>query len=137
METIKKLLELMGFDGAETVFNQGSNRFLINLGDSFAPDDLPLFLKDFEYLTNLIVQKKTPERIYLDVNNYRSEREKLVIELAKAAAKRAVSVKEEVQLPPLNDYERRLVHLEIANYPELKTESVGEGRQRRVVIKLL
>lgn len=131
------MLELMDFEDAETIFNQESNRFLISLNNSFASDDLPLFLKNFEYLINLVAQKKSLERICLDVNNYRLEREKLIIELAKAAAQRAVSTKEEIQLPPLNDYERRLVHLEIANYPELKTESVGESRQRRVVIKLL
>lgn len=137
LETIKKLLELMNFDDAETVFNQESNRFSITISDISLLEDLPLFLKDFEYVVNLISQKATLERIYLDINNYRLEREKLIVELAKAAAQRAVLNKEEIQLPPLNDYERRLVHLEIANHPDLTTESVGEGRQRRVVIKLL
>ena len=35
----------------------------------------------------------------------------------------------------MNAYERRLIHVEIANHPDLKTESIGEGRERRVVIK--
>jgi len=35
----------------------------------------------------------------------------------------------------MNSYERRLVHMEIASNPDLKTESVGIGKTRHVVIK--
>jgi predicted RNA-binding protein Jag len=37
----------------------------------------------------------------------------------------------------MNSYERRIVHVELAIHPNVKTESVGEGRERYIVIKPL
>ena len=135
LEKIKKLLELMGLNDFEVNFNEPSKRFSITVDDSLITQDLPKFLEDFEYLINLISQKETQQKVWLDINNYRRERERLITELAKAAAHKAIINKEEIQLPPMNAYERRLVHLEIASHPDLKTESIGEGKDRRVVIK--
>jgi spoIIIJ-associated protein len=134
-ETIKKLLELLGVNDFEINFNEPSKRFSITLDDHLIAQDLPKFLEDFEYLVNLISQKKIQQKVWIDINNYRRERERLITELAKAAAHKAIINKEEIQLPPMNAYERRLVHLEIASHPDLKTESIGEGKDRRVVIK--
>ena len=135
LEKIKKLLELMGLNDFEVNFNEPSKRFSITIDDNLITQDLPKFLEDFEYLVNLISQKETQQKVWLDVNNYRRERERLITELAKAAAHKAIINKEEIQLPPMNAYERRLVHLEIASHPDLKTESAGEGKDRRVIIK--
>ncbi|MFA5083836.1 MAG: R3H domain-containing nucleic acid-binding protein [Candidatus Paceibacterota bacterium] len=134
-EKIKKLLELMGVNDFEINFNEPSKRFSITLSDNMITQDVPGFLEDFEYLINLISQKENQQKVWLDINNYRRERERLITELAKAAAHKAILNKEEIQLPPMNAYERRLVHLEIAGHPDLKTESVGEGKERRVIIK--
>ncbi|PJE69236.1 hypothetical protein COU96_00835 [Candidatus Shapirobacteria bacterium CG10_big_fil_rev_8_21_14_0_10_38_14] len=134
-ETIKKLLELLGLNDFEINFNEPSKRFSITIDDHLITQDLPKFLEDFEYLVNLISQKEAQQKVWLDINNYRRERERLITELAKAVAHKAIINKEEIQLPPMNAYERRLVHLEIASHPDLKTESIGEGKDRRVVIK--
>lgn len=125
----------MGANDFEINFNEPSKRFSITLSDNLIAQDLPGFLDNFEYLINLISQKETQQKVWLDVNNYRRERERLITELAKAAAHKVILNKEEVQLPPMNAYERRLVHLEIVSHPDLKTESIGEGKERRVVIK--
>lgn len=135
LEKIKKLLELLGLNDFEVNFNEPSKRFSITIDDPLITQDLPKFLEDFEYLVNLISQKETQQKVWLDVNNYRRERERLITELAKAAAHKATISKEEIQLPPMNAYERRLVHLEIVSHPDLKTESIGEGKDRKVVIK--
>lgn len=134
-EKIKKLLELMGIDKFEINFNETAKKFSIIINDYLDQPETPKFLEDFEYLINLICQKEIQQRVWLDINNYRRERERLIIELAKAAAHKAALNKEEVSLPAMNAYERRLVHLEIASRPDLKTESLGEGKSRRVVIK--
>jgi spoIIIJ-associated protein len=73
--------------------------------------------------------------VFLDVNNYREERKTLIAELARAAAKKAVATKNDIPLPTMNSYERRLVHTELAIHPEVKTESMGEGKERYVVIR--
>lgn len=135
LEKIKKLLELTGLDDCEINLNESSKRFSIIINDQLIAQELPRFLEDFEYLVNLISQKEIQQKIWLDVNNYRRERERLITELAKAAAHKAILDKKEILLPAMNAYERRLVHLEIASRPDLKTESVGEGKDRKVVIK--
>ena len=75
------------------------------------------------------------EPIFIDVNNYRLKREQLIIELARAAVRKAIATKQDVSLPLMNAYERRLIHLELAGRPDAVTESSGEGRDRYVVIK--
>jgi spoIIIJ-associated protein len=132
---IKKLLELMGVEEFEVSINEPAKRFSITFGNYLDPSGTPQFLEDFECLINLISQKEIQSRVWLDINNYRRERERLIIELAKAAAHKAALNKEEVSLPVMNAYERRLVHVELASRPDLKTESLGEGKSRRVVIK--
>ena len=77
------------------------------------------------------------EPVVVDVNNYRRERERLIIELAKAAARRAIATKESVNLPAMNAYERRLIHAELSMRPDVATESVGEGKDRFVVVKAI
>jgi len=134
-EKIKKLLELSGLNDFEVSFNEQSKRFSVLINDDLIAQDLPRFMEDFEYLVNLIAQRDIQQRVWLDVNNYRRERERLITELAKAAAHKAILDKKEIQLPPMNAYERRLVHMEIASHPDLKTESIGDGKERKVIIK--
>ena len=63
------------------------------------------------------------------------ERTVLIGELAKAAAKKVLVTGEDISLPAMNSYERRLVHLALAIHPDVKTESAGEARDRHVIIK--
>ncbi|MEK7463381.1 MAG: R3H domain-containing nucleic acid-binding protein, partial [Patescibacteria group bacterium] len=75
------------------------------------------------------------ENLVLDMNNYRREREHLISELAKAAARKVLMNKQEVQLPAMNAYERRIVHMELASRPDVKTESSGLGPERHIIVK--
>ena len=77
------------------------------------------------------------EKVGVDVNNYKKERERLLTELAKAAARKVLAEKKDVELPVMNAYERRIVHVELATRPDVKTESVGEGSERHIVVKPL
>lgn len=97
----------------------------------------PKALFAFNYIFNQILKKEGKPHHVVDLNYYRKERERLITELARAAAKKASIAKSEVELPPMNSYERRLVHMEIATHPDLTTESRGTGKERRVVIKCL
>ena len=96
---------------------------------------VPDFVKDFKYIVNILARKENQGLYFVDVNNYRKERERLILELAKAAAQKAIAIKGEVRLPAMNAYERRLVHMELSMRPDVKTESIGEGHDRGVVIK--
>ena len=135
---LKTLLELAGF--YEPVVNLDSlNRkieIFLNEGE-WLKKWLPTLVTDFDHLVKLLTRKERGESFFTDINNYRKEREYLIVELAKAAAKKASTQKEAVKLPAMNAYERRLVHVELAVHPDVKTESEGEGRERCVVIKPL
>src|SRR3989344_2629654 len=133
---IKTLMELSGF--SEPVVNvdpEGRRvEVFVNEGEWFKKI-LPSVVSDLNHLAKLISKKTNDESFFIDVNNYRKERSRIIVELAKAAAKKASIEKEPVKLPVMNAYERRLVHVELAVHPEVKTESEGEGRDRCVVIK--
>lgn len=91
----------------------------------------------FESILRLILNKQLGEMpfIRLDINNYRSSKDEALRELAKKAARRARFYKQVVALEAMSAYDRRIIHTELAVHPDIKTESIGEGSQRRVVVK--
>ena len=71
----------------------------------------------------------------IDVNDYRGKQIKDLQTKALMMAERARSFQYDVELSPMSGYERLIVHTTLQNAPNVKTESQGEGRSRRVVIK--
>ena len=100
-------------------------------------DNLAFFVENLNHFLQLVAQKNGTDKVYVDINNYRKEREKLLIELAKAAARKAVATNQEIPLPAMNSYERRIVHAELSTRPDVKTESQGTGKGRFITIKPL
>lgn len=113
------------------------NSLFIYENETFIKEQLPVIVESMNHVLQMIAKKNGAKPIFLDINNYRHEREGLIAELARAAAKKAASTKQEVSLPAMNSYERRIVHVELAIHPNVKTESVGEGKERYIVIKPL
>lgn len=82
--------------------------------------------------------KKIPEpRFFIDVNDYRSALSRTISTKASVLAERARSFKSSVEMEPMSAYDRLIVHEFLQGAPNIKTESVGEGRNRRVVIKFI
>lgn len=75
------------------------------------------------------------EMFLVDINNYRTKQIKDLQAKALMMAERARSFQYDVELSPMTAYERLIVHTTLQNAPNVKTESQGEGRSRRVVIK--
>lgn len=71
----------------------------------------------------------------IDVNDYRSSMIDKLKLTAEMLANRAVDMKTNVEMEPMSSYERLIVHGALTGRPNIKTESVGEGRNRRLVIK--
>jgi len=136
-DKLKKLIELMGFDDFSVNYEDENNRFLIFITEGEIFEKLvPVFVSSLDYLLKLMAVKNGESEIFfVDINNYRRERENLLLELARAAARKAAATKEEISLPAMNAYERRLIHLELSSHPDVKTESIGEGRERYIVVK--
>ena len=136
---IKKMLDGMGFrDYRLELAEDGSrNSLFIYENEEFIREHLPMIVEALNHVLQMIAKKNDTKAIFLDVNNYRQQRETLIAELARAAAKKVTATKQEVSLPAMNSYERRLVHVELAIHPEVTTESIGEGKERYIVIKPL
>lgn len=73
--------------------------------------------------------------IVLDVNDYRKSRANYLVDVAKQTVARVRNTQKAEALFPMSAYERRVVHMELAAYPDIATESIGAEPQRRVIIK--
>ncbi len=73
-------------------------------------------------------------KIHLNVNDYQERREDALKELAFGAAERAISLNKEIILPNLSSFERRIVHVFLAENSQIKTESRGVPPLRQMVI---
>lgn len=73
-------------------------------------------------------------KVIVDCENYRSNREKTLTELAGKLAKKAVERQRRVSLEPMNPYERRIIHSALVNNEDVKTESRGKEPNRFVII---
>lgn len=137
-EIIKKMIEMMGFDDFSVNYSVDNGRVSIFVNDDLiSENNLPAIMNNFDCVARLIAQKNGIEFVVVDINNYRRKREDLILEIARVTARKSIAEKKEMPLPIMNAYERRLVHTELTKYPDIKTESVGEGRERYVVIKPL
>jgi spoIIIJ-associated protein len=89
-----------------------------------------------QYLTGLIVQKRSGERLRLviDAEGYRSRREQALRDMAHTYAQRVKETGHEAVLDALQSYERRIIHTCLADDPDVFTYSEGEEPDRRVVI---
>lgn len=93
-----------------------------------------------QYLVNLSALRKTKSKdgdyvkIVVDTENYREKRADTLRSLARRMAAKAVKYKRNVFLEPMNAYERRIIHSELQNYPNVSTHSVGTDRDRKIII---
>lgn len=71
----------------------------------------------------------------VDVNDYQRHHIERIKEHARMGAQRVRYFKKDVVLEPMNSYERRIVHATLMEDPDVETESIGEGENRKVVIK--
>ena len=75
-------------------------------------------------------------RLSFDINDYQKNKEQYLRDLARTTADEVVLFKADKELPAMTPGERRIVHLELAERQDVVSESVGEGPERRVVIKI-
>jgi len=74
-------------------------------------------------------------RILVDINGYRQQRKDKIEDMVKNFIDRVRFFNQEVEMPAMNPSERRVVHTFISDYDDVMSESVGAGRDRRVVLK--
>jgi spoIIIJ-associated protein len=76
------------------------------------------------------------KRVFVDALGYRKGKDTELRQMAKLLAEKVKQSGADQQLGPLNPYERRLVHLAVAEVPGVTTESVGDAFSKTVLISL-
>ena len=75
-------------------------------------------------------------RIVVDCNGFRKDKDAELRQMARYIADRARSTGAPQEMGPLNPYERRIVHLAIAESPDMTSESVGDAFMKTVIISV-
>lgn len=93
-------------------------------------------MESLSYLTSLAANRAGGdyEKISLDVAGYREKREQDLAALARRIGVRVAKTGRSHMLEPMNPYERRIIHSAISEMEGVKSESTGEGADRRIVI---
>jgi spoIIIJ-associated protein len=96
-------------------------------------------LDSLQYVLQLIIRKEVGEedfdfRLTVDVSGYREERDKKIEQIALEKADTARILGESVDLEPMKPYDRRVVHVALKKFDDIRTESFGEGRDRHIRI---
>ncbi|MDD5593387.1 MAG: KH domain-containing protein, partial [Candidatus Margulisbacteria bacterium] len=93
-------------------------------------------LKSLETVVGAIVRKimGVPTRVRIDAGGYVEKRERVLQKLAADLADEVASTGVEKALPYMEASDRRVIHLYLQDNPKVKSYSVGEGKERRMII---
>ena len=93
-------------------------------------------LKAFEHLAfrALRLEPAYHDKIHIDCGGYRALRFEELRMTARVAAERVQTSRQPFRLNPMSSRERRIVHLALKDMPGVRTESIGVGEERQVVI---
>lgn len=138
-EFLKEVFETMKIDVLIEAKLDEKNNLLIDLKG----EDIGIIigkrgqtLDSLQYLTNLVINKGefSYMSVSIDVANYRERRKETLEQLALNLAKKAKKTRRNVNLEPMNPYERRIIHGALQNDSNIKTYSEGKEPFRYVVI---
>jgi spoIIIJ-associated protein len=144
---LEQLLKIIGFTDFEINIQENPQDKLIQFSlkvDSRLDDSGLLIGRDgenlqaLEYFLNILLKKNTVNfgwRVLLDINNYRAMQEEKLREFARKIAHQVAVTNQIIELPPMRARDRRIIHLEIALRSDVATESIGENKERHIVIK--
>jgi spoIIIJ-associated protein len=147
VEVLEKLLSLMEVDASVRVREPetpGDGSVVVRRVLDISGDDLGILIgrrgetvASLQYLVNLIVGRRLKAKagFGVDVAGYRRRREESLKSLALHMAERVRTTKQVMTLEPMPPNERRIVHLALAEDATVITESMGEGENRKVVIR--
>jgi spoIIIJ-associated protein len=95
-------------------------------------------LSCLQYIVRLIVAHLTKSwvPITIDVEGYKQRRYEALQSLAWRIAEQVKANGTPFRLEPMSAYERRIIHVTLADHPDVTTQGVGEGEERRVVVLL-
>ena len=94
-------------------------------------------LRALQHLTNMALRRNGVEdvNVTVDVAGYKKQRNERLARSTTKAAEQVKSSGEPHEMQPMSSYERRIAHKAVSEVEGVETESVGEGRDRHIVIK--
>ena len=94
-------------------------------------------LNAMQTLLTSIANKNNDNRVkvYLNIDNYKVKREKALEELAIKISKTVLKNNKPITLEPMNAYERKIIHSKLQENKNIRTHSIGEEPNRRIVIE--
>jgi len=94
-------------------------------------------LAEIQHLLKAMLSRQIQEQFYidLDINDYKKKKIEYLKETAKELADDVALGKKEKILAAMPAYERRIIHLELADRKDVATESIGREPERRIVIR--
>ena len=145
---LERLLELMELEATIQRQNfqttDGEEQVTSPLAFNVMGDDLGILigrrgqtLATLQYMLRLMVshQTKVWTPIVIDVEGYKQRRSEALQALAVRMAEQVRTRGTPFTLEPMPAYERRIIHLALADHPNVTTQSIGEGDLRKVVIQ--
>lgn len=141
-EVLENMLSMMGIEASVNLEERGEGDERVATLD-IRGDDLGILigrrgetLTSLQYLVSLILSRQAKARvsIVVDVEGYRERRRDSLRLLAQRLAERVTSTGKSVTLEPMPPNERRIIHLELHDHPDITTQSTGYGMDRRVAI---
>src|SRR3989344_5950405 len=138
--TTKNLFERMGISYDLERQNLGQETwFSITTSDPvFSFGEISKNISAINTMLRRIFEKKfgdVSSKFLIDINNFQKKHAEEIKDTARMHAQRVRYFKKEIEMPAMNAYERRLGHTGLQEYPDIATESRGEGFERRVVVK--
>jgi spoIIIJ-associated protein len=145
-EVLEELLKLMDLTAKVTLsdeFTVTENGEVTSIGLNIEGDDLGIVIGrrgqtmvSLQQIVRLIMAHKMQVKvpIILDVENYKQRRCEGLRLLANRLAEQVKVRKTPFAMEPMSAFERRVVHMALADHPDVITESTGFGDSRKVVI---
>lgn len=138
-EYVEELLLKMGIKAEAEVELCDNNLFKINLSG----DEMGIIigrrgetLDALQHIVQMYINNKMEKffKVRLDTESYRSKREETLVNLANGIAKKVLRTRKEVVLEPMKAYERRIIHTALQEYNKIKTYSIGDEPNRKLIV---
>lgn len=139
---LEELLERMGVDAIAEPSSRGEHMY-VDIVDG-SEEDLALLvgregqtLDAIQELTRMAVGRQLDERVrvVVDVGDHKKRQEDRLAAMGREAAERALESGDEVEMEPMNPYERKIVHDAVATVQGVESSSRGEDPHRFVVVR--
>ena len=142
-EVLETLIKSMGIEAEISAVQSSSNGLPVSL--EVEGEDLGVLigrrgqaLSSLQYITRLIVSEKLRVWVPIDIDvaGYKRRRYESLRVLALRMADQVMTSRRSINLEPMPADERRIIHITLADHPDVVTQSMGEGENRKVVVVL-